>query len=269
MVLRRSQKNLHKNKSEYSIQSIENAIDVLEQFMSNTSELGVTEISKNLNLHKNNIFRILATLENRGYIEQNLNNEHYKLGIKNLELGNYFLMHNGLTTIAGPLLEELTEEIEENSYLGMLKSNRIFYVQHAQSNQVLRVSSRVGRRLSPLCTAIGKVILAYYNDTDRDKVIEANEFIQHTPKTITSKDQFIKELEKIKLQGYAIDDEELDHGVTCISSPIFNYNREIIAGVSISGPITRVNQETMEKSYIPKVVEYAKKISRAIGYTGN
>lgn len=259
---------MKRDKAEYSIQAVENAIEVLEQFMSSKGELGITEISRNLGLHKNNIFRLLATLESKGYIEQNRNTEHYKLGIKVLELGRAFLKHTGLVKVATPILEELTNEVNENSYLGLMKENQVFYVEHAESTQVLRVASRIGTRLSPLCTAIGKVLLAYYDEDERTKVMSANKFVKHTEKTILEKGIFLKQLDQVQLNGYAIDDQELDTGVTCVSGPIFNYNNRIVAGISLSGPCSRFTPEALQEKFIPKVREYSQKISRAIGYTG-
>lgn len=258
-----------RDKTDYLIQAVENAINVLEQFLSGKAELGITEMSRNLGLHKNNIFRILATLESKGYIEQNLNNEHYRLGIKILELGRAFLNNTGLLKVASPLLESLVQEVNENAYLGMLKKNQVFYIEHAESSQALRVASRIGTRLSPLHTAIGKAVLANFDDEGRDSVIDSLTFEVHTPNTIPDKETLLEELEVVKERGYAIDNEELDAGVTCVASPIFNYNNHVVAGISVSGPTSRLNPGFLDQEIIPKVVEYSKKISRSLGYTGD
>lgn len=259
---------MKRDKEKYSIQAVENALDVLEQFEGEKAELGITELSRNLSLHKNNIFRLLATLENRGYIEQNKNNDHYRLGIKSLELGKAFLSHTGLIKVSIEMLEELCSKVNETAYLGIMREKQVFYIEDAESNQVLRVNSRIGTRLSPLCTAIGKIILAHCYEDDRDDIINTNEFVQYTPHTIMKKDEFYKELDKVREQGYALDCEEKDDGVTCIAAPVFNYEDQIVAGISISGPSTRLTKDAINDFYAPHVVEYCKKISTAIGYTG-
>ena len=259
-------KNIKRKKSEYAIQAVENAFDVLEQFKGEKGALGITELSQNLGLHKNNIFRLLATMQNKGYIEQDLNTEEYRLGIKNLELGRSFLNHTGLLKVTKPILKELMKEVNENVYSGLLRNDQIVYVEHVESKQILRVTSRIGTRLSPLCTAIGKVILAYMSEHDRDKVIESNEFIKHTSHTISDINSFLKEIEEVKKSGYSYDNEELDLGVICIGAPVFNYEKKIVAGISISGPSLRINKKTAEEKYIPKIKEYGLKLSRAIGY---
>ena len=259
-------KNIKRKKSEYAIQAVENAFDVLEQFTSEKGSLGITELSNNLGLHKNNIFRLLATMQNKGYIEQDLNTEEYRLGIKNLELGRAFLNHTGLLKVTKPILSELMDQVHENVYLGLLRNDQIVYVEHVESKQVLRVTSRIGTRLSPLCTAIGKVVLAHMSDHERNRVIDSNEFVKHTDNTIIDRDSFLKELKEVKANGYSYDNEELDSGVTCIGAPIFNYEKNIVAGISISGPTLRINKESGSKFFIPKVKEYSLKLSRAIGY---
>ena len=99
-----------KEKSEYIIQAVSHALDLLEQFHDEVDELGVTELSKRLKLHKNNVFRLLATLESRGYIEQNKATENYRLGLKALELGQTFIKQMGLLRQAKPILEKMVSE---------------------------------------------------------------------------------------------------------------------------------------------------------------
>ncbi|MBL0690869.1 MAG: IclR family transcriptional regulator [SAR324 cluster bacterium] len=259
MVIKRSKK-------EYSIQAVDNSFDVLEQFTNQKGDLGITELSRALGLHKNNIFRLLATLETRGYIEQDLNTGNYKLGTKILELNLAYHKHTSLLKIARSVLDNLVAEVKENSYLGLVKNNQVVYVEHAESSQVLRVSSRIGIRLSPLCTAIGKVVLAFSGEEERKSVIRANKFVKHTEHTIINENDLAKAIELIQKKGYAIDNEELDKGVTCVAGPIFNYERNVVAGISISGPSSRLDEKILKDTIIPAVLHASKKISRAIGY---
>ncbi|KAK3604214.1 hypothetical protein CHS0354_002022 [Potamilus streckersoni] len=259
---------MRREKSEYAIQAVENAFDVLEQFKGAKGSLGITELSANLGLHKNNIFRLLATMENKGYIEQDLNTEEYRLGIKSLEIGRAFLNHTGLLKVAKPILNELMESVNENVYLGLLKNDQVVYVEHVESTQALRVASRVGTRLSPLCTAIGKVILAHYSEHDRERIIANNKFVQHTPNTIMDKGKYVAELAKIREQGYSVDDQEYDFGVVCVGGPVMDYQKKVVAGISISGPSLRMDEKALRDIFVPKIKECSLKLSRAIGYVG-
>src|SRR5215510_1810402 len=112
---------VRRDKNNYVIQSVAHSLDVLEQYFGDTDELGVTQLSKRLKLHKNNVFRLLATLEARGYIEQNRATENYRLGIKCLHLGRHYIEHMGLLRQARPIMGELVRQVRETAYLAVLR----------------------------------------------------------------------------------------------------------------------------------------------------
>ncbi len=255
-----------KDKSEYIIQAVSHALDLLEQFHDDVDELGVTELSKRLKLHKNNVFRLLATLESRGYIEQNKATENYRLGLKALELGQTFIKQMGLLRQAKPILERMVEESNETSYVAIYKENHIVYLDVVETSLTVRVVSRVGSRLPAYCTAAGKVHLAHMSEEELEEVLSAQNFIQHTPTTLASKNALNAELVKVREQGYALDNEELDQGVRCISAPIRDYTRRIVGAISISGPSMRISDERLEKELIPLVLKASADLSTRLGY---
>jgi DNA-binding IclR family transcriptional regulator len=255
-----------KDKSEYIIQAVSHALDLLEQFHGDVDELGVTELSKRLKLHKNNVFRLLATLESRGYIEQNKATENYRLGLKALELGQTFIKQMGLLRQAKPILEEMVQDRNETSYVAIFKDNYTVYLDVVETNLTVRVVSRVGSRLPAYCTAAGKVHMAHMTEEELEELLPAQDFIQHTPTTITSISTLKAELEKIREQGYAIDDEELDPGVRCVAVPIRDYTRRIVGAVSISGPSMRFSDERIEKELIPLALRAGSDLSTRLGY---
>src|SRR6185369_1949380 len=108
-------------KSNYIIQSVAHSLDVLEQFAGEAEELGVTELSKRLKLHKNNVFRLLATLESRGYIEQNRATENYRLGIRCLQLGQAYVGNMGFVSQARAVMADLAKQTRETVYVAMLR----------------------------------------------------------------------------------------------------------------------------------------------------
>src|SRR5437667_11618151 len=109
--------DVRREKANYVIQSVSHALDVLEQYAGDTEELGVTDLSKRLKLHKNNVFRLLATLESRGYIEQNKSTENYRLGIRCLQLGQTFVQQMGLLRQARPIMDDVVKRWPETVYL--------------------------------------------------------------------------------------------------------------------------------------------------------
>lgn len=255
-----------KEKSEYIIQAVSHALDLLEQFHDEVDELGVTELSKRLKLHKNNVFRLLATLESRNYIEQNRVTENYRLGLKTLELGQTFIKQMGLLRQSRPVLEALVKECNETTYVAILKEAHIVYLDVVETDLTVRVVPRVGARLPAYCTAAGKVQIAYMTDEELESYLPTKEMKRFTPKTLVDREELKKHLKVIAEQGYAIDDEEMDVGVKCVGAPIRDYTRRIIGAVSISGPSMRFTEERLQKELIPLVIRSGEEISHKLGY---
>lgn len=255
-----------KEKSEYIIQAVSHALDLLEQFHDEVDELGVTELSKRLKLHKNNVFRLLATLESRGYIEQNRVTENYRLGLKTLELGQTFIKQMGLLRQSRPVLEDLVKECNETAYVAILKDFYIIYLDVVETDLTVRVVPRVGSRLPAYCTAAGKVQIAYMTDEELENYLPTKELKRYTPSTITDREELKKHLRDIVETGYAIDNEELDIGVRCVGAPIRDYTRRIIGAVSLSGPTMRFTDERLEKELIPLVQRASEEISSKLGF---
>jgi IclR family KDG regulon transcriptional repressor len=255
-----------KEKSEYIIQAVSHALDLLEQFHDEVDELGVTELSKRLKLHKNNVFRLLATLESRNYIEQNKVTENYRLGLKTLELGQTFIKQMGLLRQSRPVLESLVKECNETTYVAILKECHIVYLDVVETDLTVRVVPRVGARLPAYCTAAGKVQMAYMTDEELEHYLPTKEMKRFTPKTVIDREELKRNLKQIAEQGYAIDDEEMDVGVKCVGAPIRDYTRRIIGAVSISGPSMRFTDERLEKELIPLVMQSGEEISHKLGY---
>ena len=256
-----------REKAEYTIQAVINAFELLEQFRGDIQELGVTELSHRLGLHKNNVFRLLATLENKGYIEQNKLTENYRLGVKCLELGQNYLKQTGLLRQARPIMEELVSRCNENVYLSVIRGKKVVYIDVVEANQPVRVVSRIGAQLPPYCCASGKAQLSALMSLGED----IEKYIEKPLKPITANtkisiDDLVKELEEVKNKGYAIDDEEVDVGVRCVGAPIKDYTKRVIGAISISGPLNRMSFERIEKELGPLIVEAATKISEKLGY---
>jgi DNA-binding IclR family transcriptional regulator len=254
-----------RDKSNYIIQSVSHSLDVLEEFKGDAIELGVTELSKKLKLHKNNIFRLLATLEARGYIEQNKSTENYRLGLKSLELGQTFIRQMGLLRQARPTLERLAERANETTYLAVMRNVDVIYIDVVEANQTVRVASRVGLRLPTHCTAVGKVLIASESEEEIKKRLPEH-FEKRTAKTITDPKALVEHLIKVGKQGYALDDEEFEDGVRCIAAPVRDYTGNVVAAVSISGPAMRMADKKIIDEMIQAVKEAGDEVSKRLGY---
>jgi len=248
------------------IKTVDKAFDLLEQFNGDRDELGVTELSQRLNLHKNKIFRLLATLQTKGYIEQNNTRENYRLGVKSLELAQAFIKQLGFVHSAKPFLREIVEKCNETAYLGIIRQNSSMYVDTEESNQIVKVVNRVGCRLPIHCTAIGKAQVAYASEEELQKLGILDNMERYTPNTIVDKAKFMKHLREVAQQGYALDNEEYDLGVRCIGVPLRDYTGRVVGGISVSSPSFRMTDELLKAEIIPMVKEVGEKASRTLGF---
>lgn len=255
-----------RKKVSHVIKPLNNALDLLEQFDGDRDELGVTELSQRLDLHKNNVFRLLATLETGGYIEQNMATENYRLGLKNLELRQAFIRHLGFVRPVRPFLEEIVEKCNETAYVGTIRQNSALYVDVEEANQIVKVANRVGWRIPIHCTAIGKAQIAYASEEELEKLGILNHMERFTPHTIVSGDEFLKHIGEVAKRGYAVDNEEYHVGLRCVGVPVRDYSGRVVGGISVSGPSYRMTDEVLKETIIPIVTEAGEKVSKRLGF---
>jgi len=256
---------VRRDKSNYIIQSVSHALDVLEEFHGDVDELGVTELSKKLKLHKNNVFRILATLQSRNYIEQNKANENYRLGIRCLELGQTFIHQRGMLKQANPVLQELAEKTGETSYVSIMRGNEVVYLDSVEPKTTVRVVSRLGFHMPTHATAAGKVLVAFESEEDLRKRF-SGELKSYTKNTFRTVEELFRDLEAVREKGYATDLEEFEEGLRCVASPIRDYTRKVIGALSVSGPAHRLSDEKIQTIFGAEVVRLGKELSIRLGF---
>lgn len=255
---------VRREKTNYVIQSVSHALDVLEQFTGEPDELGVTELSKRLKLHKNNVFRLLATLEARGYIEQNKANENYRLGIGCLRLGQRFMTQIGLLRQAHPVLQQVTKGSRETAFIAVMRNGAAVPLDAVEAEQPVRMVSRIGDALPLHCTAIGKVHLAFADDALRAALPDS--LPKFTEKTIVDRQALTQQLKKIGENGYAIDLGEHIEDVRSVAVPVRDYTRAVVAGLAISGPAYRLTQERLDKEVVPLMLKAGRELSARLGF---
>jgi DNA-binding IclR family transcriptional regulator len=251
-------------RSSYLIQTVCHALDLLDQFNCDREELGVTELSRRMALHKNNIFRLLATLESRNFVEQNESTGGYRLGLKNLEMGQTFSRHLGLRMQARPVLEALTAALQETSCITVMKGTNIVSLDAVETPLPVRVVTRLGVWLPLHCTAPGKVFLAAMHGLERLQTLP-QELQRFTPHTITELRQLLEHLERVASAGYALDDEELEEEVRCVSAPVYDNSLRVIGAISVTGPVNRLGDDRLTGEVIPVVRRSAEELSRRMG----
>ena len=247
------------------IGSVQRAVDILNLFDSQTPELGTTEIARALGLHKSTTASLVSTLAANGFLGQNPETRKYRLGLKLVERAFAMLDQVEIRQIAYPCLQELRNQWNETVNLAILDGADVVYIERMLGTKALGMRSEVGRRAPAHSTALGKAILACWPITDVKTFVTWHGLPSVTPQTITDPDKFFAELDKVREQGYAVDDEENEIGGRCIAVPIFDHTGKAIAAISISAPTARLPMSDVPQAGA-MVRETAKAISRGLGY---
>jgi IclR family KDG regulon transcriptional repressor len=257
---------MKKAKSDYLIQSVSRALDILEAFTATEGELGVTELSRRLKLHKNNVFRLLATLETRGYVEQDKESGNYRLGMKTFEVASIFTHHLGLARQARLVLEELARSTGEAAYLGVLDGPSVVCVDLVDTTQPVRVVSHLGRRLAAHATALGKAQLAFRSPEEREELWKRAALAGPTGRTIVDPSRLADELVRTAEREWALEDEELEPGVRGLAAPVRDYARRVVGAIGVRGPAFRLPLERLETEVAPRVRAAARDVSKRLGF---
>jgi len=255
---------VRREKTNYIIQSVSHALDVLEQFTGEPDELGVTELSKRLKLHKNNVFRLLATLEARGYIEQNKATENYRLGVRCLRIGQRFVMQTGLLRQARPVMHQVAKACHETSFITVMRDGCAVALDAVEAEQPVRMVSHIGDPLPLHCTAAGKMHLAFADDELRASLPEALQ--KFTEKTVVDRQALGQQLKKIAESGFAVDIGEHIEDVRSVAVPIRDYTRAVVGSLVVSGPAYRLSQERLEKEIVPLMLKAGRELSTRLGF---
>lgn len=244
------------------IQSVSRAIQIIRCFEDN-EELGVTEISKIIGLHKSTTFGLISTLEANKLLEKNENTGKYRLGLELFRLGTK--VNSTLRHIAIPYLEQLVNMYQETVNLVVMDDLYVIYLEKVESTRSMRISTMVGGRLPLYCTAVGKAIMANLPPEELNSKLDRMEFKKYTDKTLYDKNSIIGSLEKIRRAGYAEESEELEIGLSCVAAPIYNHFNIPFAAISLSGPTFRMN-EGFRKEIGLTLIRYTQEISVKLGY---
>jgi IclR family acetate operon transcriptional repressor len=246
--------------------TVAKALTILE-YLAAQSDGGVTlaELTAQMGIPKSTAHRYLATLTQLGLAERR-EADRFRLGTKVIELAGSFLANSDLRNESQAVLDALAAQTGETVHLAVPSGTEVVYIAKVESNHALRMYSYIGAKLPMYCTGLGKAILAF-GPPERTREVLARKLKPRTPHTITSSEGLLAELETIRSQGYALDDEENELGIRCVSAPIFDYTRLAIAAMSISGPNNRMGRERC-RELAPLVREAAQRISKRLGAAG-
>jgi len=259
---------MKRSKSDYVIQTVTNALRVLEAFR-DQEELGVTELSRRLGLHKNNVFRLLATLEARGYVEKCAGNDRHQLGVRCRELGYSYGRSGGMMRHARSILVELVRATGETAHLGVLRDFEVVHLDGERPDRLVLTDLRVGRRLPLHCTALGKVLLGCGERLLQERFdrlhVSGGVLRARTDATITDREKFFEHLRGVASEGFALDLEECEPGLCCAAAPVFAASEQLVAALSVSGPAFRMGRDSLLDQVVPALIAAADELSRRLG----
>ncbi|HLJ90211.1 MAG TPA: IclR family transcriptional regulator [Candidatus Angelobacter sp.] len=252
-------------KSPYQVQVLDRALAILDVLSADGPDLSLGEISEKLGLHKSTAHRLIMVLERHKLIERNSVNGRYRLGLKLFELGTRAVSRLDLRERARPVLERLVLETSETVHLCILDDTEVVYLDKVEPTRSVRMASSVGRRNPAHCTAVGKAMLAYLPEAQVEAIVRKLGFKAMTANTITNFHDLKVELAAIRERGYAVDNEEIEEGVRCVSCVVRDFSGGPVAAVSVSGPSFRLTMEKTKTLSRP-VMTAANTLSMELGF---
>lgn len=182
------------------------------------------------------------------------------------QLGSRIIQGIGLKELVLPFLEELGLQFGETNNLAVLEKGEVVYIEKVESSEVLRMDLSIGRSVPAYCKALGKILLACLREDELRQSFANTKIKKRTVYTISKKDQLLKHLVQVREQGYAVDYQELEVGITCIAAPVRNHLGRVVAAISVAGPSTRMIVPRLDEIRIP-LLDTALAISKKLGLT--
>ena len=246
-----------------TIKSLDRAMLIFEH-VSEKSGLSLSEVSTDLGQAPATVYRVLVTLAGRGLVEFDPVEQLWHVGPQAFVIGTRFLRRTGLVERARPIMRLLMEDTGETANLGTVQGNAVLFVSQVETHENIRAFFPPGS-LSPLhASGIGKALLAEMPEKQINRIMGAGRLQRFTANTLVDSDALQADLRAIRDRGHSIDDEEKNIGMRCIAAPVFDVHGEAAAGISVSGPTTRIGADQIP-GIAALVMQAAADLTAAIG----
>lgn len=249
----------------YQVRALERALAVLDSFSLAEPALSLTDLATRLSLAKSTATRLLAVLEERGYLERSPDTEKYRIGVRAFELGSIYIQTTSIEAEAQPVMRQLARECQQTANLGILSGFEVVHIAVVPPDRPIRFYTTVGQRDSAHCTGLGKALLAHLRPEELAELAGDLPFPRRTARTITTLDELRMEVSRVRERGFALDNEESFPGLKCVAAPIRDDMNRAVAAVSISGPAVEFTDETLPR-YSATVLRAAATISARLGH---
>jgi IclR family KDG regulon transcriptional repressor len=242
-----------------TVRAAERALDILLCFV-DASQLGLMEIAERTGLNKSTVFRLLATLEAKGFIKRDPQSEKYRLGFRVWELSANLDQSNDPAVLFLPEMERLRDDLDETVSLYVRDGKERVRIQAVESRQAIRRVAPIGARMPLAVGASSKVLMAYADEEAVSELLSSSDW----PVNL-NRDQYRRQLERIREDGFAISVEEREAGTAAVSVPVFSKRGELVAALAVSGPVSRMNIDKMIQ-FVPRMKEAAAQMGKMIRY---
>ena len=247
--------------------AVERALNILEAAAQRRDGLTNSEISRKLGIPKSSASYILRTLERRGYLRRDAESGRYRLGLQILSLGGDAQANLDIADVALPFMRALEEKIHMTVHLAVLDQGQAVYIEKVEAPGFFKVNTWVGRRMFLHSTSVGKCLLAWLPKHEVEALVRQQGLKKRTPKTITTITRLLADLERVRNESYAVDDEENSLGARCLGAPVFDVTGNVVAALGASGTLTQVDEASMPR-LAEAVKEAGRRISRQLQRTG-
>lgn len=228
--------------SRYRVQVLDRTIAVLQAVADSETDLPAADIARQLRLHKSTVHRLLVVLESYRLIKKGPEGA-YGLGTRLIELGECAIARLKLSEYAEPHLRALADQTGEGAHVTILNGTELLSIAHTEGRWALHSLTRTGQRTEIHSTAAGKAVLAFLPAEACDELIARLRLKRNTSRTIVKPSAMKLELLRIRDLGYAVDDEEFEEGLRCVSAPVFNHRGHVVASLSMAAPVFRLRKE--------------------------
>ncbi|MEU8205988.1 IclR family transcriptional regulator [Streptosporangium sp. NPDC049046] len=248
------------------VQSLARGLSVIKAFSATSPELTLSEVARATGLTRAAARRFLLTLVNLGYVRTD--GRLFALSPRVLDLGYAYLSGLSLPEVAEPHLERLVAEVRESASVAVLDGEDVVYVARVATSRIMRVTINIGTRFPAHCTSMGRVLLAWLPPDDLDAYLGRVEFHRFTPNTITSPAALRTELEKVRAQGWAMVDQELEEGLRSIAVPVRERSGRVSAAINISSHASRTTPESARRDLLPPLLATAARVETDLHASG-
>jgi len=256
-----------KKETAYDVPGLRAGLDVLMALCESSDGLGVAELAERTGANKHMVFRCLKTLVAKGWVTETGEGPKYTASLVPFHYASMPVERMDLVTAAQEPLRELWKQTGECVYLGVVHEDMLMFLIHRNGVRNVRLGGCVGEHYWPHVAAAGKVLLAYGEPAMRDRCIK-RQLKRFTAKTHTEAVQVLADLEKVRKQGYGLDDEEYMDGGLCYAAPIFDYTGRVVAAIGTTVLTIYYTRNEVVSVLGPQFQETARKISTALGYSG-